>query len=324
MSGVDQMKPQGAAAVVVTYRSEAWIEKCLDSLLLQPEITTIWVVDNASDDNTVDLVKARYPDVHLISNPNNVGFAAANNQALKQVTEDFALLLNPDASLEGEAVGHMLAAMEDEKTGAVGPRIFRGGEIEPSLSLAPRAFESVMFLFSGMRSFNTGGFSGRPVPGFPWDAGAEGDHLRGSCMLVRKEVMESAGLLDEAFFLYFEETEWCLRMRREGWKIRIASDAVAHHVGKASVKTQTSLPSLEFMRGAVLFWGMVYGPVVSRGLRVVLWSMALTKHSLLLFSKQAAERRGWLREVMGLAITPYKMPIEYEHSRRPSLWKRYE
>jgi len=312
------------AAVVVTYRSEVWIEKCLDSLILQPEITKIWVVDNASDDNTAGLVKAHYPNVHLISNSNNIGFAAANNQALEKISETYVLLLNPDAFLEEGALGHMLAAMEDEKVSAVGPRIFRGGEIEPSLNLSPRALEALLFLFSGMRAFKTGGFSGQPAPGFPWNQGAEGDHLRGSCILVRQAIIETVGLMDERFFLYFEETEWCLRMRSSGWNIRITSDAVAHHVGKASVRTTSALPSLEYMRGAVLFWGMVFGSVVSRGLRAVLWSMALVKYLLLIFSKQAVERRVWLKKVMGLAINPYSMPIEYEHSLRPSLWKRYE
>ncbi len=309
------------AAVVVTYRSAAWIERCLDTLLIQPEVTSVWVVDNASDDHTVDLVRSRYPHVQVISNRCNIGFAAANNQALEKISEPYVLLLNPDAFLEPESVGAMLEVFRaDEHMAVVGPRIIRNGMIEASLSMAPTASASWLFLLSGMRNYSTGGFSGKPVAGFPWEDGAQGEHLRGSCMLVKKTAIEDAGPLDERFFLYFEETEWCLRMRRSGWNIAITPKAIAHHEGRASVKTQSSLPSLEFMRSAILFWRIHYSPLIATGLRATLWLMSAIKYILLTCSGSAADRRGWLKKVMGLALTPYRLPIEYDAARRPGLW----
>jgi len=315
------MMERSAAAVVVTYRSSIWIERCLESLRQQPGLALTWVVDNASDDDTVELIRNRYPDVRLIANMDNVGFAAANNMALREIEEPFVLMINPDAALEANALATMAnAMMEDDRLAMVGPRIMRGGKIENSLSLAPTPMQSLLFLLTGMRSYNTGGFSGRASPGYPWNDGAEGDHLRGSCMLVRRAAIDDSGLLDERFFLYFEETEWCLRLRESGWKIAIAPHAIAQHEGKASVSIGLSLPSLEYMRSAVIFWQLRYGRTFSLMLRSMLWLMAAVKRMLLLLGGGDRERREWLDKTMRLAVTPYSLPIEYPHARRPSFW----
>lgn len=312
---------ESVAAVVVTYRSEAWIAACLDSIRQQPEVSTIWVVDNASDDATVELVRDRYPDVRLICNDDNPGFAVANNQALRQIGEPYVLLLNPDAALEAGALAAMLVRMRgDPELAVVGPRIMRNGRIEDSLGLAATPMQSMRFLFSGMRDHESGGFSGVAVPGYPWNDGAEGDHVRGSCMLVRRTAIDDVGPLDENFFLYFEETEWCLRMRDRGWRIGIVPLAVARHAGKASIRTQTQLPSLEYMRSAILFWHKRFDSSACVMLRSTLWLMAAFKRLLLTLSGRGIERRAWLRKVMLLAADPYAMPIEYAGARRPSGW----
>ncbi|MDX8389875.1 MAG: glycosyltransferase family 2 protein [Mariprofundaceae bacterium] len=306
------------AAVVVTFRSRLLIDRCLLSLR-EAKVNEIWVVDNASDDGTADYIQSKYPEVNLIRSEFNVGFAAGNNLALKKSEADNILLLNPDAWLTPLALEKMVQVLEsDSKIAVVGPSIDRQGEPEPSLLMKPRVFEAWSFLFSGMRR---GSFSGRAADGFPWRVVTDGDHVRGSCMLLRRQAMKEVGLLDESFFLYFEETEWCLRFRKHGWRVVIAPDALAHHVGKASVKTQESLPSLEFMRSAILFWKKSYMWPLQMGLRLTLVLMACVKWLLLLPLSSAAERRGWLLAVAGLAINPFMLPIIYDRARRPSSWR---
>ena len=309
------------AVIVVTYRSESWIRQCLDSVFEQEHVGSVYVVDNASDDQTIHIVQSEYPQVHVISNVDNVGFAAANNQALKLIAEDYALLLNPDAFLEQESLTSLLATF-DEGVGMVGPRIIRDKQIEASICEPPSAWASWLFLLSGMRNFETGGFSGKPVPGYPWNEGAQGAHIRGSCMMVSKAAIADVGLLDERFFLYFEETEWCLRLFQKGWKIKIQPKAIAHHIGRASMKTASSLPSLEFMRGAILFWSTQYNGLTVFILRMTLFFMAAVKRFLLFALMRDADKRAWLGDVMKLAMNPYTLPIIYPKAKRPSYWDK--
>lgn len=307
-------------AVVVTYRSRNHVDRCLNSLL-DNGVECIWVVDNASDDGTADHVARHFPQVRLIRNAMNLGFAAANNQALVRMDTPFSLLINPDAWLEPGAVQGMLGCMRSHPDVAVvGPRIIRSGEVEPSLLMAPNFLSSLLFLASGMRAYGTGGFAGRAAPGYPWHGGGEGDHVRGSCMMVRMQAVQDAGFLDEQFFLYFEETEWCLRLRRHGWRVRLAPKSVAHHVGKASVRTEEHLPSIEFMRSAILFWGCIFGHWRALVLRAALMLMAGGKWLALALIRRSPAKRRWLFDVMRLSRNPYALSIPYPGAKRPECW----
>ncbi|MFQ5582323.1 MAG: glycosyltransferase family 2 protein [Mariprofundaceae bacterium] len=317
------MKAASVSAVIVTYRSRLHIGRCVHSLI-DEGILEIWVVDNASDDDTASYVSEHFPEAHLIQNSENIGFAAANNQALQRIATPFVLLINPDAWLEKGSLRHMLTEIEQhDDVAVVGPRMIRDEQIEPSLLYAPRIRDVWFFLLSGMRAFGSGGFSGRMADGYPWDAGGEGNHVRGSCMLVRMQAVREAGFLDESFFLYFEETEWCLRMHRHGWRIMLNAHAIAHHIGKASVRTHGTLPSLEYMRSAILFWHKVYPAPAAWLLRTTLLLMAVTKWLILgVLDRKDTDRRRWLGDVVRLSMDPYRLPIVYSHARRPRSWPR--
>lgn len=312
------------AAIVVTFRSQKLIDRCLQSLIAEGvPSTNIWLVDNASDDGTVNHVRENYGQVNIIHNHENLGFAAANNQALCHMTAKYVLLLNPDAWLNAEALERMVAVMEqDERIAIVGPSIVRQKQVEQSLLMRPRFWEAWFFLLSGMRAFETGGFSGKAAQGFPWQDVTDGDHVRGACMLVRQEAVTDVGLMDETFFLYFEETEWCLRFRQHGWRVVIAPQATAYHIGKASVRTQERLPSLEFMRSAILFWKKTLAWPAQVSLRVTLFFMVMVKWSLLLPVKSAKGQREWLWRVASLTVNPFGLPIVYNKARRPSSWPK--
>ncbi|MDQ7005216.1 MAG: glycosyltransferase family 2 protein [Ghiorsea sp.] len=310
-------------AIVVTFRSKLLIDQCLKSLE-DEGVSQMIVVDNASDDGTADYVAKHYPHIQLLRNSENIGFAAANNLAIQQLeqADSDVLLLNPDAWLAPDALAHMQAAMRsDSRIAIVGPSIERDQQLEPSLLLRPKASASIQFILSGMRAMETGGFAGEVAPNYPWSSITDGDHVRGSCMLVRYQAIQDVGLLDDMFFLYFEETEWCLRFRNQGWRVVIAPDAQAYHLGKASVKTQESLPSLELMRSAVLFWQRVYTKPQALLLRVLLWHMVLVKYMLLLPFPSTKERRKWLLKVASLSMNPFRLPMVYTNARRPPKWE---
>ncbi|GMR00099.1 MAG: glycosyltransferase family 2 protein [Zetaproteobacteria bacterium] len=318
------MNEASISAIVVTYRSRSHIDRCLKSLV-DNHVREIWVVDNASDDGTAAYVAGHYPEIHLIRNEWNVGFAAANNQALVQISTPLVLLLNPDAWLEKGAALAMCAAMDAcPDVGVVAPRIIRNNTIEPSLLRAPTVSGSLVFILAGMRIYGTGGFSGRAAAGYPWHKGGEGDHVRGACMLVRMCAVEQAGKLDERFFLYFEETEWCLRLRRYDWRVLLSPEAVAHHIGKASVRTHDRLPSMEYMRGAIFLWHTYFSTSNVWLLRFALFLMAFSKRLILVLLRRRPEQRDWLGQVIRLTRNPYSVPIGYPRARRPSCWPEKE
>ncbi|RME85185.1 MAG: glycosyltransferase family 2 protein, partial [Zetaproteobacteria bacterium] len=213
--------------LVVSFRSRADLPEVLAPFRGRYPIV---VVDNASDDGTDAWLRAQ-SDVESVLLPANLGFAAAVNLGIDRLKRwPYALVVNPDARID-EASAQRLARFLDTHSdvAAVGPRITRPEGEEPSLLMRPTPWRTALFLLSGMRWYGIGGMSGAPASGFPWRKARCGDHLRGSCLMIRMRAWEDVGPMDERFFLYFEETDWCLRARARGWRICIEPDAHAFH-----------------------------------------------------------------------------------------------
>ena len=238
------------ATIIVSFNCREALRHCLQKLTTTP----VLVIDNASADDTLAMVRAEFPAVTLIVNPTNRGFAAACNQGIAASTSEFVLLLNPDALLDPPALETLLNVMRTEPTtGACGPRILN---TDGTLQLSCRAFPTLRSLICdelhlGALFGNRGWFTGYRLSAGPLDRTREVDQLMGSCLLLRRTALAQVGPMDERFFVYFEEVDLCQRLKEAGWRVRFIHDAVITHIGGQSSKTD-SRASLRY-RYASLF-----------------------------------------------------------------------
>lgn len=227
------------AIVIVNWNTKNLLEECLRSI--QAETQTphcIWVVDNASSDGSREMVKERFPDVRLIENAENRGFAAANNQAIAQIQAPYILLLNSDTVVLDGALDRMVEHLElHPELSALGCRLLNAdGTLQASCH---RFYSTMGSLVENklMARLIPWRFRHSPYLTF-WDhsKNRQVDWVTGACLLVRKATIEKVGLLDEDFFMYGEEVDWQLRMRQSGHKVGFLADAYIIHYGGASAQ----------------------------------------------------------------------------------------
>ena len=223
--------------IIVSYNTRDCLDACLRSLHAPRPCCchTIVVVDNGSADGSVGRVRAAWPAVRVIDADRNLGYAAANNIAMRATASELLLLLNSDTLVPPGAVDRLVEQLRaDADVAAVGPRLTDAdGNVE--LSCGP----PVTPWGEAWRKLQ-GALLARRVPGLSaWIAGAASraryaDWLSGACLLVRRADARAAGLLDERFFLYFEDVDFCLALRRRGRRIRFVPEVtVVHHRGRS-------------------------------------------------------------------------------------------
>jgi N-acetylglucosaminyl-diphospho-decaprenol L-rhamnosyltransferase len=233
------------SVVVVSYNTIDLLRECLatavvslaspgaDGLRLEYEL---FVVDNASVDGSVAMVAEEFPQAKLIANDTNRGFAAANNQALAQATGRYYLLLNPDTEVIGDALPSLVAFMDDHpKAGAAGARLENPDRtFQHSAFRFPTLWMSFFDFFPLNHRVVNSRLNGR-YPRSKYTRPFQIDHPLGACMIVRAEAAAQVGLLDERFFMYCEEIDWCMRIKQAGWEIWCTPDSgVVHHVGASA------------------------------------------------------------------------------------------
>ena len=220
------------SAVVVTYDALPWLDRCLESVR---GVETI-VVDHGSTDGTLELVRERFPEVRLVEQGNR-GLAAGWNTGIRHASGDWLLILNADAWLTEGSLERLVAFGEAHARAAVvGPRLLN---LDGSLQRSVRGFPTVWrlateYLFLrklAPRSRLLNAFYGA---GFAHDEPREAEFVMGACMLVRRAAVDEVGELDESYFLFSEETDWCHRFRAAGWQVWFTPSAECVHVGGAS------------------------------------------------------------------------------------------
>lgn len=245
--------PPPLSVVIVNWNTRPLLANCLASLYATvPDIADVWVVDNASRDDSVAFLQAHYPQVNIIANGSNVGFAAANNQALPHCRRAYALLLNSDALLLPSATATLLSVMEAApRAAAIAPMLVNadgsfqaGPNDEPGL-----ASETLLAL--GIQRFLRGGH----YPGYALNAppGAYG-WVGGTCLVLRRAAWEQVGLFDPSFFMYAEEADWCRRARRAGWSILYEPSARVIHLGGGSSRQAAAAMRAQLYKSKLLFF----------------------------------------------------------------------
>jgi N-acetylglucosaminyl-diphospho-decaprenol L-rhamnosyltransferase len=220
------------SVVVVSYNGLPWLERCLESVR---GVDTV-VVDNGSTDGSVALVREGFPEVQLVEQGNR-GLAAGWNVGLERTDGRFALILNADAWLTEGSLERLVAFAEEHRDAAVvGPRLLNpDGTLQRSVRGFPTLWRlATEYLFLRKLAPGSQLLNGYYAGGFAHDEVREAEFLMGACMLVRREAVDAVGPLDESFFLFAEETDWCYRFVQAGWKVLFFPGAECVHVGGAS------------------------------------------------------------------------------------------
>ncbi|MCL4393266.1 MAG: glycosyltransferase family 2 protein, partial [Chloroflexi bacterium] len=236
--------------VVVSWNVCELLRRCLRSIAAQtggapPDAaalsTEVWVVDNASADGTLDMLRAEYPGVRVIANSENVGFTRANNLALAQAQGRYLFLLNPDTELGPGALSALTAYLDaNPRIGIAGPRlVYADGSPQSSR----RRFPTLATFFLESTKLQQWFPRHRVLTRYymldtPDDEVQPVDWVNGAALFVRRQVYDQIGGFDEAFFMYSEELDWCCRAKRAGWQIAYFPSAqVTHHEAKSSEQT---------------------------------------------------------------------------------------
>jgi GT2 family glycosyltransferase len=222
---------------IVTYRSRPFLERCLESVFANPAAGgfEVIVVDNQSEDGTVEMLQEGYPQVALVRNPANLGYTAPMNQALRLGQGDFLLQLNPDTLVPPGALDRLLAFMDiHPKAGICGPKVLNpDGSMQAQCRRGESRPLAVISYFLGLHRLfpKSKALGGYLLNYLDEDETGEVAGVSGSCMLVRRELMEEIGYLDEQFFAYQEDADYCFRARRAGWKVFYVPEAQITHYG---------------------------------------------------------------------------------------------
>ena len=239
------------SVIIVSWNVCALLRNCLLSVLeaVQGHQAEIFVVDNASRDGSAEMVAGEFPQVRLIANRENLGFGAANNQALKLCRGKYILLLNPDTFVPPDAIHKMIHFFKRRrKAGLVGPEQVdgKGRLLLNWVRWNPR--EMAEFVMENLLALFTGRYRilfrrPRRVP-----------ILNAACWLARRKVLETTGFFDDDLFMYAEEPDMCSRIRKAGWEIWLLREVHIVHYKRQSIRQRGLLVELKFFFTSMYTW----------------------------------------------------------------------
>lgn len=266
------------SVIIVSWNVCALLEVCLNSIgrtATSDYDIEIIVVDSASNDNSVQMVREKYPQVKLLAQPVNLGYTRCNNIGLDVATGRYLLLLNPDTELIGDALVKMMTYMDaNPSVGIVGPHTLNSDGTTQSTrrhfpTLAVGLFESTWLQPYAPQSILNRYY----VKDATEDAVIDVDWVQGSALMARREVYVQIGGLDEGYTMYSEEMDWCKRAKNAGWRVVYHGQAqITHHGGKSSEQV-TARKHIHFQESKLRYFRKYHG-----------WTTAQLLRSFLLFS----------------------------------------
>ncbi|MEW6516277.1 MAG: glycosyltransferase family 2 protein [candidate division FCPU426 bacterium] len=302
------------SVAVVNWNTRDLLLKCLASLRAESSFLPleIIVVDNGSSDGSPEAVRAQYPEVLLLTNPASVGFAAGTNQALRRATAPFWAFVAPDAELKPRALLTLVGELQARpELMAVGPKLLNSdGSLQPSGRRfpAPGRFFLEDLLPGCLK--RTAWWQRRVFGRLDFDRPALVDEVSGACLVARREAFERVGLLDEQFFIYYEEVDWFKRLAATGGRVGyVPSAEVFHHWGAGMAQMKGEGVLINF-RSAFKYWrkhrgirgeGLARAAVAAHAVGWSLGRLALT----VVFRKPWRElpaRLGLYAQVLALAL----------------------
>lgn len=269
--------------IVVSYNTRDLLRKCLAAI---PDACagmdySAWVIDNNSPDRSAEMVAAEFHHIKLTASPDNLGFAAANNLAIAQSDDEYVVLLNPDTEAEPKSLTRLVQYLAEHKdAGACGPMLLNTDlSLQKNGTRFPNLWGDILAL-TGLRKLCGGYWNRRFGNGrTDFDLTCEVDWVSGACIAVKREVIERVGPLDSRFFMFYEEVEWCHRIRRAGWKVYyVAESRVVHH-WMGSVKQSPKKMTDQLFKSQPLYYHMTSGPLAAGAARVIM-TVGMLKNSI--------------------------------------------
>jgi GT2 family glycosyltransferase len=322
------------AIITVSTNEKQWLRPCLTSVFahLGNVRADVVVVDNESKDGTAELVATEFPAARVVPSRNH-GFSHANNRALMTCDARYVLFLNPDTEIVEGTFAEVVAAMDARPTvGLIGARQLNAeGRLDTTIRRFPNALRALGEALSAERILRRRPhwLGERELDAAVYDTEVSCDWTTGSFMLARREAIESAGFLDERYFMYSDETDFCRRIKQAGWEVRHLPDmTIVHHEGKAGIK-----PSIESLQAhtRIMYARKYFSPAH----RAAFTGAVLLRHSLRavyagpgeLGRKRREANRRALATLLGRAPVPYGPPSrvsvrsagpELRHACRPA------
>lgn len=251
------------SALIVSFNTRDLLLQSIESVLREPDIEVV-VVDNASHDGSADAVEREYPRIRLVRSETNLGMAGGTNAAACVASGQDLLLLNPDAALTRGALDYMVQLLRSQpRAAAVGPAlVYPSGAPQASAFAFPGIIQVGLDLFPVPRLMDTR-LNGRVRTSSPRQI----DYALGACMLIRREAWERIGPLDEGYFMYLEEVDWCRRAQFQGWQIWYEPRAQVVHHGGAATSQQPEAMYTQLWRSRLRYYERFHGPLYNRLVR---------------------------------------------------------
>lgn len=225
--------------VIVSWNVKKDLVNCLRSIGENPAYKSfeVIVIDNASTDSTVETVRNEFPEIVVITNSQNLGFAAANNQGIEKSRGEYILLLNPDTIVQLNSLNVLIEFMdENEDVGICGPQLLnQNGTIQPSVRGFP-TFRGALYrhtIFKYLRLFRYE-YKKWLMKSFDHKTKMDVDQVMGAALMIRQSIIDRIGVMDEGFFMYYEEVDLCYRIKQAGWRVVFVPTAVITHSGGQS------------------------------------------------------------------------------------------
>ena len=315
--GQDQGEGMDLSIIVITHNSRGPIVRCLESLAAHApscEHETI-VIDNASSDATAETVSRRFPQVRVVANEDNLGYSRGVNQGMRLSSGRAILILNPDIVVREGSIDRLLEFMDrTPDAGIVGSKlVFPDG----SLQYSCRSFYTVSALllrrtFLGKLFPRAHALREHLLMDYDHEEPRSVDWLLGACMLVRREAIETVGAMDERFFLYFEDIDWCYRMKHHGWSVYyVPSSVMVHTYERSSAKSVLRKPFLIHILSLLRYyekWNRFFY-VMRKNRGVIKWTVLVLSDLAALNASFLAAY--WLRNLLQPLFVFHLYPVSW-------------
>ena len=255
------------SVIIVNWNTRDILSQCLNSLRNHPASypMEVIVVDNASSDGSAELVREKFPEVRLIVNKENCGFAKGNNIGIQQSSGKYVCIMNSDVLVLEDTLNRMYDYMEaNPRIGILGPKFYRDMErtgIDPtSCRKFPTIWNKLCEALALHKLFPGSEFFSTPeMDYFAHDSIKKVEVIAGTTWMVRRTALDEVGLMDESFFMYGEDLDWCKRFWDHGWEVLFFPEALAIHFGRSSSSKEPVRFHLEQQRSAMRYWRKHHG-----------------------------------------------------------------
>jgi GT2 family glycosyltransferase len=317
------------AIIVVTWNVRDLALACLESVYADVERdrldVSVWLVDNASSDGIVEAVRARFPRCRIIASERNLGFAGGNNAALRAMgfpdasaatLPDAVLLLNPDTVIRPGALRTLLDFLRATPgAGIAGARLFYGdGSFQHSAFAFPGLWQLAIDLFPFPGRVQESRLNGRyPRALYEGTAPFPIDHPLGAAMMVRREAIQQVGLLDEDFYVYCEEIDWAMRVKRAGWSAYCVPNAEVVHYGGQSTSQVRPQSIVNLWTSRLRLYDKTYNPL-KRSLALAILRAGMNRHI-----RTVARDSSLSEETQRELVTAYQKVLKLSRGHRHAM-----